>query len=83
MNVTYTNRKGYTYYLCRGTTKTGKPRYYFAREPKGDPVEQIPEGYEIRESVNGILVLAMFAESWKEGDMTDEEFKSLWIIFEL
>lgn len=57
MPVTYTNRKGYTYYLCRGVTKTGKPRYYFAREIKGEPVEKIPEGYEISESVNGIVSL--------------------------
>jgi hypothetical protein len=58
MPVTYTNRKGMTYYLCRGVTKTGKPRYYFAREPKGEPVEQIPEGFKISESVNGIVSLA-------------------------
>lgn len=58
MPVTYTNRKGITYYLCRGVTKTGKPRYYFAREPKGEPVEQIPEGFKISESVNGIVSLA-------------------------
>jgi hypothetical protein len=36
MPITYTNRKGVTYHLCRGVTKTGKPRYYFAREPKSD-----------------------------------------------
>jgi hypothetical protein len=57
MPVTYTNRKGITYYLCRGVTKTGKPRYYFAREPKGEPVEQIPEGFKISESVNAIVSL--------------------------
>jgi hypothetical protein len=57
MPVTYTNRKGYTYYLCRGTTKTGQPRYYFAREIKGEPVEEIPAGYQISESVNGIVSL--------------------------
>ena len=57
MPVTYTNRKGYTYFLCRGTTKTGKPRYSFAREIKGEPVEEIPAGYEISESVNGIVSL--------------------------
>jgi hypothetical protein len=56
--ITYTNRKGVTYYLCRGTTQAGKPRYSFAREPKGEPVEQLPEGYEIRESVNGVVSLA-------------------------
>ena len=57
MPVTYTNRKGVAYYLCQGITKTGKPRFYFAREPQGDPVEQIPEGYTISESVNGIVSL--------------------------
>jgi len=56
--ITYTNRKGVTYTLCQGVTKTGKPRYFFAREPRGEPVEAIPEGYEIRESVNGVVSLA-------------------------
>ncbi len=58
MSVTYTNRKGVTYTLCQGTTKTGKPRYAFARDPKGRRVvEAIPEGWEISESVNGIVSL--------------------------
>jgi hypothetical protein len=57
MPVTYTNRKGFTYYLCKSVTKTGKPRYYFAREPKGEPVEEIPEGFKIGESVNGLVFL--------------------------
>jgi len=42
MTITYTNRKGVTYHLCQGVTKTGKPRYYFARQPKGEPVPEIP-----------------------------------------
>ncbi|MBN1876931.1 MAG: hypothetical protein JXA33_22105 [Anaerolineae bacterium] len=58
MPITYTNRKNVTYTLCQGVTKTGKPRYFFAREPKDKPVEAIPEGYEIRESINGIVSLA-------------------------
>ena len=58
MPVTYTNRKGTTYFLCKGTTKTGKPRYFFAREPKGEAINAIPEGYQIEESVNGIVSLA-------------------------
>ena len=57
MPVTYTNRKGLIYYLCRGLTKTGKPRYYFAREIKDEPVEAMPPGYTISESVNGIVSL--------------------------
>jgi hypothetical protein len=55
--VTYTNRKGHTYYLCQGMTKTGKLRYYFAREPKERSPDQIPEGYRISESVNGVVSL--------------------------
>jgi hypothetical protein len=57
MPVTYTNFKKQTYYLCASTTKTGKIRYTFAREQKGEPVEQIPPGYEISESVNGVVSL--------------------------
>jgi hypothetical protein len=57
MPVTYTNRKGITYYLCQSVTKTGKPRYYFARKPKGEPVEEIPEGFTIVEGVNGLAFL--------------------------
>ena len=57
MPITYTNRKGFTYFLNKGVTKTGKPRYYFAREQKDEPVEEIPAGYEIEESVNAIVSL--------------------------
>jgi len=55
MQFTYTNRKGFTYYLCQSTTKTGKPRYYFVREPKDTPVEKLPDGYQVEESVNGVV----------------------------
>lgn len=59
MPVTYTNRRGVTYTLCQGVTKTGKPRYTFVRDPKGKRVvEAIPDGYKISESVNGIVSLA-------------------------
>lgn len=58
MAVIYTNRKGRNYYLCQGVTKTGKQRYFFSREQKGKPIEEIPEGYEITESVNGIVSLS-------------------------
>jgi len=58
MPVTYINRKGLKYYLCQGVTKTGKPRFYFSREQKGEPLEEIPEDYKITESVNGIVSLS-------------------------
>jgi xanthine/CO dehydrogenase XdhC/CoxF family maturation factor len=58
MSVTHTNRKGITYTLCQGVTKTGKPRYTFVRDPQGKRVvEAIPEGWEISESVNGVVSL--------------------------
>ena len=57
MALTYTNRKGTTYFICRGATKTGKARYFFAREPENEPVEKVPQGYEISESVNGVVSL--------------------------
>ena len=59
--VTDTNRKGLTYDLCRGTTTTGRARYVFAREPQGEPVVDLPPGYRIRESVNGVVSLVSMA----------------------
>jgi hypothetical protein len=56
--IAYTNRKGLTYYLCRGTTRTGRVRYVFARQPHGEPVADLPPGYRISESVNGVVSLA-------------------------
>ncbi len=59
MPISYTNRKGMTYTLHRGQTKTGKPRYYFARADQGqdEPVTELPAGYTISESVNGVVSL--------------------------
>jgi len=60
MPVNYTNRKGQTYTLYRGQTRSGKPRYYFGRagQGQGEPVTEIPPGYSISESVNGVVSLA-------------------------
>jgi len=59
MPVSYTNRKGVTYTLYRGQTKTGKPRYYFGRpdQSQGEPVSEVPPGFIISESVNGVVSL--------------------------
>lgn len=59
--VSYTNRKGITYYLHRGTGPTGKVRYFFSlkqESDKGESVEEIPAGYAVGESVNGVVSLA-------------------------
>ena len=50
--ISYTNRKGKTYYLHQSTTKTGKPRYTMKAVKKGAETE-LPDGYEITENVNG------------------------------
>src|SRR5207249_7598328 len=59
MPVNYTNRKGQTYTLYRGQTKIGKPRYYFGRpgQGQGEPVTELPPGFTISESVNGVVSL--------------------------
>lgn len=63
MPVTYTNRKAKTYFLCQGITKTGKPRYYFTPDPKESLLVEIPDGYQIQESVNGIVSLVRIQPS--------------------
>ncbi|GAC1393453.1 MAG: hypothetical protein NVSMB38_21540 [Ktedonobacteraceae bacterium] len=59
MPVSYTNRKGLTYTLYRGQTKTGKLRYYFGRmgRSQGEPITELPPGFTISESVNGVVSL--------------------------
>jgi len=59
MPITYTNRKGLIYTLYRGQTSTGKPRYFFGRADKGqgEPVMELPSGFKISESVNGVVSL--------------------------
>jgi hypothetical protein len=59
MPINYTNRKGQTYTLYRGQTRTGRPRYYFGRgdQGQGELVTDLPEGYTISESVNGVVSL--------------------------
>lgn len=54
MTIQYTNGKGDTYYLKQSATKTGKVRYTFVKSAASPGlIDEIPEGYEIAESVNG------------------------------
>jgi len=55
--ITHTNAKGKTYYLHQGTTKTGKPKYYFSMESNGALAESMPEGFEIYENPNAQVFL--------------------------
>jgi len=57
MRITYTNAKEKTYYLHQGTTKTGKPKYYFSTQPEGTLAEAMPEGFEMYENPNAQVFL--------------------------
>jgi hypothetical protein len=50
MPVTHVNRKHDIYHLHVGTTKTGKPRYWFSKSTEGQLVDTLPEGYEVYEN---------------------------------
>ncbi len=57
MAIEYVNRKQKTYYLHAGTTKTGKPKYFFSMKAEGALVEAMPEDYEIYENPNAQVFL--------------------------
>jgi hypothetical protein len=56
MPFTYTNRKKVTYTLFRTGSGSG-PQYVFALKSRGEPVDTLPAGFQIRESPNGIVTL--------------------------
>lgn len=61
MAYSYKNSKGNTYYLhSRVTTlKNGKTQtiFFFAKEPKEGALNDVPAGYTVSESKNGLPVL--------------------------
>lgn len=61
MAYEHTNSKGQTYYLhSRETTlRNGQTRriYFFAREVKDGAIDQVPDGYVVSETPNGLPVL--------------------------
>ena len=57
MAYIYKNRKDKKYTLCAKKTKKGKTRYFFTSKPQGEIIEEIPEGYEVSENVNGQVSL--------------------------
>jgi len=64
MPVTYTNRKGETYHLLVGATKTGKPKYYVSKKAGSHTADFIPEGFELHEHpASGIVHLRRVRES--------------------
>jgi len=63
VSVTHTNRKGKTYYLHQGVTKTGKPRYFLSPNSEGTLAETLPEGLEIYENPNAQVFLRGIASA--------------------
>jgi hypothetical protein len=58
MALEYTNRKGDIYFLQEGKTKTGKPKYYFARKLRAAAIDKVPRGFEVRENpVDAVVTL--------------------------
>ncbi len=63
MPVTYKNRRGQTYYLHVGRTRTGRKRFFVSTKQDGDLADQVPEGFEIYENPNAMVVVRKQLES--------------------
>jgi len=57
MAVQHTNRRGQAFYLHKGTTKTGKAKYFFSLNNHGELVDAVPQGFEIYENPNAQVFL--------------------------
>lgn len=57
MAIQHVNRRGDTYYLHEGRTKTGKPRFYFSRKREGTLAAAVPPGYEVYEDPDAQVFL--------------------------
>ena len=56
----YVNRKGHTYYIHEGVTKTGKPKYFVSRDGS-NVLAKVPPGFEVTEDVNAIVFIQRIA----------------------
>jgi hypothetical protein len=61
MAYSFTNSKDRTYYLHKRDTtlKNGRTQtiYFFAKEVKDGAIDEVPAGYQVAESKNGLPVL--------------------------
>jgi hypothetical protein len=61
MAYSYENSRGNTYYLHKRDTtlKNGRQQtiYFFARDVRDGAMDNVPEGYQVAESRNGLPVL--------------------------
>ncbi len=73
MPFTYINRRGQTYYLHVGQTKTGKPKYTFSRSSEGVLADELPAEYEIRDNISGQVTIRLVRPQL----ITDQEVREL------
>jgi hypothetical protein len=57
MAVQHTNKRGQAFYLHKGTTKTGKSKYFFSLNNHGELADTVPQGFEIYENPNAQVFL--------------------------
>jgi hypothetical protein len=61
MAYQFKNSKGNTYYLHSRVTQLRNGReqriFFFAKEEKDGAIDEVPEGYEVNETQNGLPVL--------------------------
>jgi len=57
MAFKHVNRQSETYYLHAGVTRTGKPKYHFAKTERAGGIDEIPDGYEVYENPDGRVFL--------------------------
>jgi hypothetical protein len=57
MPIQYVNRRGDTYFLHEGKTKTGKTKWFFSKKAAGNLAEAIPAGFEIYENHDALVLL--------------------------
>jgi hypothetical protein len=51
----YTNRRGDTYFLHTVVRKNGKTAYAMKRKLGDGALDDLPDGYEVAESINGAV----------------------------
>lgn len=65
MAYEHRNRRGDVYLLQAGKTAKGNPRYYFGRELTGEPIDEVPAGYEVHEAPSNAQVFLRKARPTK------------------
>lgn len=73
MPIQHINRKGDTYYLHEGLTKTGKPKYHFSKKTSAEQRETVPEGFEVYENPHG----QVFCRRQQKRHITDSEIETV------